>query len=268
MTEDGDDVDCPSAVGAADVTSNTAMLRVPRSCLGVPRWVRLYLESDDESSHPVAPSADSAMGAGFPARRDERTFTDRIYARPPPRRSGRSGASTLTLPDPTGDVERAGRTADDFDEARPAPGHRNGDIVGITVRHAATEVLLRVKVAHLARPTSTGPGYRLAILLRTDAAATWVIEDELQGKPTFYTEPGAERLECDGLDRSIDVREGQVRLSIPRSCLVDPQWVRLDVALLTFEAHGVATIDDAEVKGYTSVDDRTYTRRVWKPQEP
>ena len=71
------------ATGELDLDRYAALLTIPRSCLGEPRWVRVYLES---SAWDVGGSgeifADNAMGAAMPDP-SHMVFTDRIYPDPP-----------------------------------------------------------------------------------------------------------------------------------------------------------------------------------------
>ena len=54
-------------------------------------------------------------------------------------------------------------------------------------------------------------------------------------------------------------------MSVPLTCLADPEWVRVSLAFLTFQDGGVATIDDAFVNGYDSIMHGTFTRRIFTP---
>ena len=117
-------IDCEAASSNVDFEDNTASVRVPRSCLGLPRWVRVSLESEilQSKNYQAEPAhMDSAMDAGFPAniRQDgtlvERALSERVYANAPSSASGR-GETTSFLPDPRGDVVRIGAEADEFSE--------------------------------------------------------------------------------------------------------------------------------------------------------
>ena len=108
--------DCKGASASVDLEGNTATVSVPRQCLGLPRWVRVALESKVMlKNYPAEPALmDSAMDAGFPAntRQDgtliKRGLSERVYADSSSSPSGR-GETTVLVPDPRGDVEAWGR---------------------------------------------------------------------------------------------------------------------------------------------------------------
>jgi hypothetical protein len=266
-------IECKAASASVDFDGNTATVRVPRSCLGLPRWVRVYLESEIEQSknyreEPV--HMDSAMDGGFPAatRQDgthiERVFSERVYADSPSSPSGR-GESTLLLPDPRGDVVRIGPEVDEFSEGTPAPQQKDGDILLTKVEHTATQLRVRVELAQILRAPKFRT-YRLAADVKTNAG-TWGIEDEMKAGPGARSRPvlyvGDARVPCD-VDRSIDYADRTSTWGIPRTCLGDdPAWVKLSLVLVTWQAGGAATIDDAHTKGYD--DSIMFSRRVFKP---
>jgi len=270
---DSGHIQCSAASATVDFDGNHATVRVPRSCLGLPRWVRVSLESEVAQSknyqaEPV--HKDSAMDAGFPAniRQDgtliERALSERVYADPPSSPSGR-GSTTVLLPDPRGDVVRIGPEADDFAEGTAAPQQKDGDILSTKVEHTATQLRVRVEFAHIVRDPKVRT-YRLAADVKTNAGK-WVIEDEMRdgsgarSRPVLYV--GEARVPCN-VDRSIDYANRTSTWSIPRTCLGDdPAWVQLSLALVTWQASGAATIDDGHMKGYD--DSTVFSRRVFKP---
>jgi hypothetical protein len=265
-------IDCSAASATVDNNGNTATVRVPRSCLGVPRWVRVYVESEiSQSKNYQAEPAhmDSAMDAGFPAatRQDgtliERALSERVYVDSPSSPSGR-GETTLLLPDARGDVVSIGGEAEDFSEGIPAPQRKDGDILSTKVEHRATQLRIRVEIARLVRRSKVA-NYRLGAELKTNAG-TWGLEDDMGGRggksrPILYL--GEVPVPCD-VDRSIDYANRTSTLIIPRACLGgDPAWVQISLSLVTRQPHGVATLDDAQTAGY---DDSTiFSGRVFKP---
>jgi hypothetical protein len=273
IVTDSGHIQCNAASATVDFEGNTATVRVPRSCLGLPRWVRVSLESEIAQSknyqaEPV--HKDSAMDAGFPAniKQDgtliERALSERVYADPPSSPSGR-GDTTVHIPDSRGDVVRIGPEADDFDEGTAAPQQKDGDILSTKVEHTGTHLRIRVEFAHIVRDPKWRT-YRLAADLKTNAGR-WVIEDEMRdgrgarSHPVLYVRDA--RVPCN-VARSIEYANRTSTWSIPRTCLGnDPAWVQLSVGLVTWQPSGAATIDDAHRDGY---DDSTiFSRRVFKP---
>lgn len=273
VTVEGGGVDDCRASSVVDSEGNTATVRVPRSCLGVPRWVRVYVESQIDQpmkNYQAEPAhMDSAMDAGFPAatKQDgtliEHALSERVYVDVPPSPS-RRGETALTIRDPRGDVVSIGDEADDFSEGTLAPQRKDGDILGTRVQHTTTQLRIRVQLARLVRH-SRAATYRLSAELKTNAG-TWVLEDDMRGpaarsRSILYV--GDTQVPCD-LDRSIDYAKRSITLVIPRVCLGDdPAWVQVSVGLVTWQPHGVATFDDAHTKGY---DDTTiFSDRAFKP---
>ena len=265
---DGGDVDCKGASSTVDFEANIATVSVPRSCLGLPRWVRVALESEiyQSKNYQAEPAhMDNAMDAGFPAntRLDgtiiKRGLSERVYADSSSSPSGR-GETTVLVSDPRGDVESMGPEGEDFSrEATPAPQVKDGDILSTKVEHTSSRLRIRVEFADMPRDQSVN-NYRLAAEVKTNAGA-WVIEDDMEGSPVLLLEDVP--VPCD-IDRSTDDANRTSTLSIPRTCLgEDPAWVQIAVSLVTWQANGDATVDDAHVKGYD--ESTTFSRRVFKP---
>ena len=170
--------ECNAASATVDFEANTATVRVPRSCLGLPRWVRVYLESEIPQSknyqaEPV--HMDSAMAADFPAATTqdgtllERVLSKRVYANTPSSPSGR-GETTLQLLDPRGDVVSIRGEMEDFSEGSPAPQQKDGDILSTKVEHTATQLRIRVEFAHIVRDSKLA-NYRLGAVLKPTRAS-------------------------------------------------------------------------------------------------
>lgn len=242
--------DCRAASASVDPELGTAVLRVPRSCLGVPRWIRLYLETQAWATGPSGVElGDSAMDAEYPASVRDRPLTDRIYASPTAVPDA-TGPSRTVLSDPAGDVEITGWHPEDPYMAKPAPpGHKRGDIIGTTVEHTASEVRARVSLAELEDPATTDIDYLLRLTIRTEMS-TWTLDEELTGSPEFFTAGGGQyaAAKCDGLTRSIDLDAAEVTLRVPRTCVADPAWVQVAVLLHT-DPTAVGTVDDGNHEG-------------------
>jgi hypothetical protein len=271
VTESGG-VDCEAASATVDSEGNTASVRVPRSCLGAPRWVRVFVESEIFQSHNYEAEPahlDSAMDAGFPAatKQDgaliQGRLSGRVYAPTRVSPSGR-GETTLRMSDPRGDVVGIGGDAESFDEGSPTPQHTDADILSTEVEHTAENVSIRVEFARLVRD-SKAANYRLGAELKTNAAR-WALEDESEGpgaqpRPVLYV--GEAKVPCK-VQRSTDLAHRTSTWQIPRTCLGgDPAWVRVSLALVTWQPHDVATLDDAFATGYEDSD--TFSRPVFKP---
>jgi hypothetical protein len=166
--------------------------------------------------------------------------------------STETGRTIVTRADPRGDVMGIGPEAEDFDEATPAPPRKQyGDIVSTSVGYTATLVGVRANFADFP-PDPRIPRYRVVASLTTNT--TGVRQVTLYGgggvgsnRPIEMSgdkNGGSAVFACDGLDGSIDEGHNAVTISIPRACLRDPQWLRVDAACLVFEKDSVfATID-------------------------
>jgi len=127
-----------------------------------------------------------------------------------------------------------------FGQSHPAPQDRTRDITRLAVDHGPDAVVVTVRFARLAgRREQTG----IELGLRTGSSAFTVqvyrkprggpelqlLELDQVGYPESFGSCGGRALdmvECTGLTVDPDRHRDELAVTIPRSCLDDPQWVR------------------------------------------
>lgn len=122
---------------------------------------------------------------------------------------------------------------------RSVEGVQRGDIVSTRVEHTATHLIISTTFVRLERASETGPWYRVGHEVQTQAG-WWYVELE-SGKgdlgevpPVLYRRNLDHRVTCAGMDYRVDFPQGVVVVSVPRACLLDPPWARVNPLALTF----------------------------------
>lgn len=113
------------------------------------------------------------------------------------------------------------------DSSRPATHRREGDVVRTTVNHHAGVVSVSVKYRQLSR---TGQGTAHVFVFRTDRGLSRTVElyadqHNWKGVVTFEA-PGTRTPRCE-VSHHIDYARNRVTVTVPRSCLHEPRWVRV-----------------------------------------
>ena len=174
--------------------------------------------------------------------------------------------------DARGDLIEASKEDDWFDEGTPAPQRARGDIVGVRVQYTTTELVVHVRFADLRPPTGgkTRPILRMGTTVRTDSGLKRDVELWIpRSAPTIPTigmlSRASQVIRCH-LGHAIDVDRGIVTERIPRTCLKDPQWVRVSVNCLTWQADNkTMTLDVALTNGYNAAREDVLSRRIREP---
>ena len=177
-------------------------------------------------------------------------------------------AATYTHDDATGDV----RGTDDLfveggDRFTPRAAERAADITQLRVRHGRSRLIVRLETVNLTRESRSfiGPG----ILIQTPSERYSVLSlaDSERGRTRREVEfngPGR-RDRCPGLFTDFDFTGDVALISIPRSCIGDPQNVRLRALMLKFSADFTgrelsfeyvldSAMDDRRVRPISSTD--------------
>lgn len=154
------------------------------------------------------------------------TATDTAYAVS----TADARAWRVTLSDGTEDVWRVNPRTDVW---RPVAGTvPSVDVVGADLRHARRRVKARVQFADLVRQQGrvsvwagidVGPEFRYARVRLTPSNRA--------GRARLFQEPGVHPMRCAGLRYRVSYRNDVVRVSVPRSCLGRPDWVRVNVTV-------------------------------------
>jgi hypothetical protein len=155
-------------------------------------------------------------------------------------------ARSITNIDQRGDVF----SFDESENPTPEPGIVNGDILKTRLSHGINRVRVKVRFADLKRKGAFRGEY---VRIRTNAG--------VRGSVSLYAGPGdwqgfAQLNRNDGthfgcsIGHSISYADNIVRLSVPRSCLDNPRWVRLGVGSFWYSADGSRVFaDDALLDG-------------------
>jgi hypothetical protein len=145
--------------------------------------------------------------------------------------------------DAAGDVRRLG--VDDSAEGRPAPSSTAADLTRLRVVHGAQRVVVTLGVSDL----QPGPKGVFVEYLTHEPGRFKVELIRLDDYETLRLTHAGEPVECSGLRERRDTRADSVRISVPRSCLGDPDTVRVGAGMFTQAAQGTraddALLDDA-----------------------
>jgi hypothetical protein len=126
------------------------------------------------------------------------------------------------LRDPRGDVYRVVRTPRSQTRLRVP----TLDVTRATVSHLRQRVSIVVSLAE----ASSLAGTDLDLDLRTPAGR-YFLTVALPAGPSRFVTPTADGLRCRGAGTTVDRAAGAVRITVPRSCLDDPDWVSVRVLL-------------------------------------
>ncbi|MGZ4493091.1 MAG: hypothetical protein ACXVWU_00190 [Nocardioides sp.] len=172
-------------------------------------------------------------------------------------------AQAVTVTDPKKDsweqTQDPATGAITYTQAGSAP---NSDITSVRVRHTTGRVIVRTNFVSLAQ---NGQGVVLEAAIRTDEGLrrnAWVVKDPAKaGYVVVLHKPTGAAVGCSGLTGSIDWAGDAVVVSVPRSCLSAPRWVRVAV--------GAGNYGDSTRRSYldmagTTGHSLTFTGRIRK----
>jgi hypothetical protein len=166
-------------------------------------------------------------------------------------------AATSSRTDPAGDVVRY----DASGVPTTVAGTRNGDVVRRTYSHTSTVVKVRVAYRDLAR---AGSQVALSGTITTSTGKTRVFQafatpDYWPGSH-YLTDPRGMPVTCSGMRHTFDYTDNVATVTVPRSCLGKPAWVRIGVQHTWFDTQGVEYADDAGRAGWSETDVATSGR--------
>ncbi|WP_408895993.1 hypothetical protein ACJ5H2_13870 [Nocardioides sp. R1-1] len=159
---------------------------------------------------------------------------------------GVAAAQTWTHTDATGDVLDLTLSDHDVVGAAPAPDRAEGDVHTVVVKHTRGKV--KVRTAMRALPAARGwvtVGHIVTPHGRYEARAIFLVEG---GRSLFLVrKPGRKEslARCSGLRGVFDRTGGTVSLRVPRSCLGNPRWVRVNVSVYDWNGDFSTYADDA-----------------------
>lgn len=129
--------------------------------------------------------------------------------------------------DARGDVVQLA-AADDESLAEPAPGRKEGDVLRMRVTHGERAVHATIRYHRLSKPRGDDLGLHLLSLKTSKGrlADAVVVTDRRNPQGDVIWAWGDAPRTCPGLRTHIDYAADRVRLTVPRSCLGEPRWVR------------------------------------------
>jgi hypothetical protein len=123
----------------------------------------------------------------------------------------------------------------------------NGDVVSSSVAHKSRKVVMRMQFRDIAWDSEVNA---YLFKLRTGSMTRYVTvyaSDGFRGGRAQMTKTNGKRVSCH-LRRSIDYTANNVTVSVPRSCLGKPRWVKVGMGSLFFTGFGTGDteyVDDA-----------------------
>jgi hypothetical protein len=157
-------------------------------------------------------------------------------------------AERVVVRDPGHDVARIDDEASDAagtEVAVTAPGEASTDITRVVVDHRAGLLRLTVQVRDLRHRFVDAAGIRLR-----SPTWRWDVDVIRSGRETYTLltrgARGSDR-PCGGLVTTVDTRADRLIVSVPTTCIEDPRWVRVGVALLAINVPQGSTIEDADI---------------------
>ncbi|GAA4102148.1 hypothetical protein ACFFOS_04300 [Nocardioides kongjuensis] len=159
--------------------------------------------------------------------------------------AGVAVADTWSHADATGDVLDLALFDGDVTGTTPAPDRAEGDIQAVVVKHTRRDV--RVRTAMRALPAARGwvtVGHVVTPRGRYEARAIWLVKG---GRVlVLVRKPGRKETvrRCDGLRGVYDRSAATVAMRIPRSCLGNPRWVRVNVSVYDWNGDSSTLADD------------------------
>jgi hypothetical protein len=174
--------------------------------------------------------------------------------------AGTAHAETWSHRDAVRDVVALSEV-DDEEVATPAPKNRRADVRRISVAHSAETITITMRLRDLA-----GGNKSASTMLRGPESLAFAAVTRVDGKTRVqvqsYKDDGPVR--CRGAEGMFRPRRDTVTLTIPTSCLGNPDWVRLQAMYATFEGKPAKAeeikVDDAIRRGYRA------GRESWSPR--
>lgn len=209
---------CPVARHRVDYENDEVNVVIPRSCIGRPEWVRVMISSS-LSHKPVEGERQHYWDDPHNSDLEGGGHTRRLFRAPEPGSTGTPAPFRVELSDPTGDVRTNGPGA------VLAPDTPGADVVRATLVHHPRRFVIRQKFVELAAGDRQGylawlitdVGYRMMSLRVTPRHPDGVLRIERNS---------GRKVVCERARFAIDQETDVVVMSLPRSCLGRPGWVR------------------------------------------
>jgi hypothetical protein len=170
--------------------------------------------------------------------------------------------SRVVLDDPAGDVWAIGEGENaEWVSAGDLP---TADVVRAVVRHGRRNVLVRMTFTNLRR---VEPQYYTAMIITPrQLRAVFVSAGPRRwGGRHQLVNGNFGTVKCPRLNHSIDYDTEQISMSIPRSCLGQPNWVRVDMTNFMFRGNTEADFQEVTDNPHSADPDGSLTRRLYLP---
>lgn len=149
-----------------------------------------------------------------------------------------ASAQTLRHTDPAHDVVKMKNDG----SVVAAPTNKTTDIVHVTFRHTSLRVITTMRLRDY------GGSWEYYGTIGTATQQYYVLGTD--SSTFFLSKAGTERpIACSGLSVTIRPAKNTLRVSIPRTCLHRPRWVRMGLAYIVDGKGGVMFSDDGLHKG-------------------
>jgi hypothetical protein len=147
----------------------------------------------------------------------------------------------------------------------PAPDRANGDVIASTVKHTRTKVIAQMTYRDLANADGfNGHFFRIkSNKMRRDVTVVTASGIKPQ---VVVTKPNGKKATCN-VKRSVDYSLHTVTVTVPRSCLGNPRWVKVGMASVFMTGVGnddTQYVDDALLSGGVPSTGPTYSPKVFR----
>ena len=170
--------------------------------------------------------------------------------------------SRVVLEDPTGDVWAiAEGENEEWVSAGDVP---TADVVRAVVRHGRHKVVVTLTFTDLRRVEPQS--YAATIMSRQQYGAVFVTAGpgRWRGRHQLVNSTLAD-VRCPKLTHSISYDTEQVTVSVPRSCVGRPKWVRVDMANFMFRGETKADFQEITDNPHSVGAAGSLTRRLYRP---
>ena len=144
------------------------------------------------------------------------------------------------------------------------PDRTEGDIVRSSVRHRAKRVILTMRFSEL---SAVGLGDLHLFAIRSDKLNRLIVVDtgpDHWGGKVFVEKPNGKKVKGCSVRRTIDYAGNTATVSVPRSCLGKPRWVKVAMQHGTFVTQDDLYVDDARATGLDAAASFHYGPRVYR----
>lgn len=170
--------------------------------------------------------------------------------------------SRVVLTDPTGDVWAIG---DGENETWVSAGDvPTADVVRAVVRHGRHRVMVKMTFTNLRR---VEPQYYTAMISsRRQYGAVFLSAGPGRWSGRHELVDGNfSKVKCPKLAHSIDYDTEQVTMSVPRSCIGRPNWVKIGLSNLMFRGETEADFQEITDNPHSGDAEGGFTRRLYRP---